>query len=272
MSILKVIIVSLLVIIEIIYGHDVNLHLNLSNIDENSGLTIGTYKSNFTGKMFPLNQKLDWEFEFKSVVGSSLSKNRTFISKNIAVIKIGDKAWEKDLNIIQQFKTVCKTIRYAYEMNIDDILNESFECQRPVTGYVSRFYCTKNYSRFIGYRCVELHFVALRYVQLFIDYSRFIGYRCVELHFVALRYVQLFIDYSRFIGYRCVELHFVALRYVQLFINYSRFIGYRCVELHFVALRYVQLFIDYSRFIGYSMLQTQQLLPNAENFIADFDL
>lgn len=202
MSTIKILV--LIIIIKMSYGFEANLFLNLSKIEEKSNSTIGTYKSNYVGKVFPLHLKPDWDIVLEVIYSDTLTEMPFFASQKLVNVKIGDKTWNLMMTFASKNNKACKTILQIDEMKVDNILNESFECQSQVTGYISRFYNTKNENFFLYYTAygskkpfyqeIFVHWVIEKKDFFLIDNEQNFKNFLKECNFTPyLHYVQIFV-------------------------------------------------------------------------------
>lgn len=120
-------------------GIKTNMMLSLSKIENIGNVTIATYDVNITDDKFPLILGVDDYIVIEDLFRLSKMK---FGFEKFVTWKIGKSLWNLTMNIHPIKMNLCENLS-SYEANMDEILNEVFQCQNQVEGYISRFYYIK---------------------------------------------------------------------------------------------------------------------------------
>ncbi|CAG9802647.1 unnamed protein product [Chironomus riparius] len=126
----------LVVIINLVYGFDTNLVLNLSAIEKNGRLTTGIYSTIVIDDLFSLLLKLDDHIIIHQVFGTKV----LYIGFSyFLIVNIDQNVW--NLTMIELSKSqICEDYSKIFKIDIDKFLTEAFQCRHLMHGYESRFY------------------------------------------------------------------------------------------------------------------------------------
>lgn len=120
-------------------GIKANMMLNLSKIENIENATIATYDVNITDDTF----QLFFEVDDYVVIQDSFEATKIKIGyEKYVTWKIGKSLWNSKMNYHRTKKKLCENFN-SYDVDMDAVLNEVFQCQNQVTGYISRFYYIK---------------------------------------------------------------------------------------------------------------------------------
>jgi len=129
----------LFIYFEKINGIKTNMMLSLSKIENIGNATIATYDVNTTDDIFPLLLEVDDYIVIEDIF--EINKNIIGFRKYVT-LKTGKSLWNLTMTFHRTRNELCEKLS-SYEANMDEILNEVFQCQNQVTGYLSQFYYIK---------------------------------------------------------------------------------------------------------------------------------